>query len=332
MALYHCAKSGETKMRRFFKWLMITLVVLMVGTIAVFWESDRDAAAMKAKYASATSQFIDIGGGMKIHARDEGKRDGRVMVLIHGSNSSLHTWEPWVQRLGGQYRVISMDMPGHGLTGPNPARDYHYAVFIDVVDKVMTKMGVAKFTIAGNSMGGGIAWHYAVAHPDRVEGLVLVDAAGAPQWQAKKVPIGFKLARMPVVKELARYVTPRSVFESSLHASVSNQAIVTPQAVDRYFDLNLYPGNRQATMDRFALVHNVEPADKAALGAIKVPTLIMWGDEDGLIPVGNAKWFADMIPGSKSVIYPKIGHLPMEEVADQSAADMGAFMAGLPKP
>ena len=319
-------------MRRFFKWLAVFVVVALVGALAVFWESDRDAAAMKAKYGSPASQFVDIGDGLIVHARDEGKRDGRVIVLIHGSNASLHTWEPWVARLGGSYRIISMDMQGHGLTGPHPKRDYHYSAFVDVVDKVTSKLGVAKFTIGGNSMGGGIAWHYAVAHPDRVEGLILVDAAGAPQWQAKKVPIGFRVARMPVIKELARVITPRSLFESSLKASVSNQAIVTPQAVDRYWDLNLYPGNRQATMDRFALVHNVEPADKASLSAIKVPTLIMWGDEDTLIPVANAKWFADAIPGSKTVIYPRIGHIPMEETADQSAADAGSFMAALPKP
>ena len=319
-------------MRRFFKWLAVGLLLLVGGALAIFWQSDRDPAAMKAKYGSAASQFVDIGDGLSVHARDEGKRDGRIIVLVHGSNASLHTWEPWVKRLGSTYRIISMDMPGHGLTGPNPKRDYHYSVFVDVVDKVTEKLGVAKFTIGGNSMGGGIAWHYAVAHPDRVEGLILVDAAGAPRWESKTTPIGFRIARMPVIKELARVITPRSLFESSLKASVSNQAIVTPTAVDRYWDLNLYPGNRQATMDRFALVHNVEPAGKTALAAIKVPTLIMWGEEDGLIPVANAKWFADAIAGSQTVIYPKIGHIPMEETPDQSAADVMQFMAALPKP
>ena len=303
------------------------LLLLIIAGLALGWQPDRDAAAMKAKYTNSASRFIDLGNGLNVHVRVEGNASGAPVLLVHGSNSSLHTWEPWVKRLGARYQIISLDLPGHGLTGPDPSRDYHYTRFVEVVDQTMTKLGVERFAIAGNSMGGGVAWHYAIAHPDRVTALGLIDAAGAPQWKARSVPLGFRLARMPVIRELAQYVTPRAMIEKSLHQSVSNQSIVTDKMVDRYWELLLYPGNRQATLDRFALVHNVEPASEQRLSSLKMPVLIMWGAEDALIPVSSADWFAKAIPAAKRIIYPNIGHVPMEENAGQSAADFDAFLA-----
>jgi pimeloyl-ACP methyl ester carboxylesterase len=313
-------------MLKILKWLAI-LFAFLVAVILIFgWKSDLDATEMKAKYSNASSQFVNLGGGLSVHARDEGNADAPVLVLIHGSNSSLQTWEPWVKRLGADYRIISLDLPGHGLTGANPTRDYHYKAFVDVVDRVLTQLKVDKFAIAGNSMGGAVAWHYVLAHPDRVTAIGLIDAAGAPAWQAKTIPIGFRLARTPILRDIMRTVTPRFVVASSLKSSVSKKEIVDDAMIDRYWELLLFPGNRQASIDRFALAHNVEPASKEKLAAIKVPTLIMWGAEDGLIPVSSAKWFAQAIPQAKSVIYPGVGHIPMEEIPDQSAKDMKAFL------
>ncbi|MEQ1548557.1 MAG: alpha/beta hydrolase [Chakrabartia sp.] len=313
-------------MKRIFKWLAIIVLVAIIGGVVAGWTPDTDPKAMRAKYTNAASQFVDLGGGLNVHVRDEGPRDGPVILLVHGSNASLHTWEPWVARLGDTYRIISLDLPGHGLTGANPSGDYHYKAFVDVVDRVAIKLQAGRFTIGGNSMGGGVAWHYALTHPDKVEALVLVDAAGVPGWQARKVPIGFKIARMPVIKELARIITPRSLIEKSLDTTLSNKAIINDVMIDRYWELLRYPGNRKATLDRFALVHNVESATKASVSQIKAPTLILWGAEDNLIPVSSGRWFADSIPGSKLVVYPGIGHAPMEEAADQSAADLRGWL------
>jgi pimeloyl-ACP methyl ester carboxylesterase len=318
-------------MKRFFKWLGIALLVLIAGGFVLGYTPDTDPEAMKAKYAYGASTFLAIEPGLNVHIRDEGKPDGPALVLIHGSNASLHTWEPWVKRLGMDYRIISLDLPGHGLTGPHPSGVYDYPVFVDVVDKVLTRLKVDRAVIAGNSMGGGVSWMYAISHPEKTAGVILIDAAGAPQWQARKVPIGFRLARMPVIKEVARYIMPRSMFESSLKTSVSVQSLVTPETVDRYWELNRFPGNREATMRRFALQHNNRPATGEALAKIKVPVMIMWGEEDNLIPVNSAKWFAQQLPGSTLVIYPKVGHLPMEEVADRSAADVKAWLASTAK-
>jgi pimeloyl-ACP methyl ester carboxylesterase len=317
-------------MKRFFKYLGILIAILLIAGFAIGYTPDSDPAAMKAKYGSASSQFIDVGGGLKLHARDEGKRDGPVLVLLHGSNASLQTWEPWVAQLGSRYRVISLDQIGHGLTGANPTNDYSPKAFVDTLDAALTKIGVSKFALAGNSMGGGIAVHYVLAHPEKLSALILVDAGGAPNSEPKSTPIGFKVARMPVIKELVRYITPRSIIEKSMHQTLANDAIIDDKMIDRYWELLRYPGNREATGYRFSAPR--VPFDAAALGKIAIPTLVMWGKEDQLIPVSAADWFTHAIPGAQEVIYPGIGHIPMEEAAGQSANDVDAFLKGIATP
>ena len=313
-------------MKRIFKWLGGLLLVAAIALLALGYTPDTDPAAMRAKYASPASRFVDVGGGLTMHVRDEGNPNGPVLVLLHGSNASLHTWEPWVERLKGKYWIISLDQIGHGLTGPNPTGQYDGLAFVGTLNALMNKLGVSRFALAGNSMGGYVAWEYALAYPDKLTHLVLIDAAGPPDDPNKKLPIGFRLARTPGINKLAEIITPRAVFEKSLHGSVSNQAIVTPAMVDRYWELNRYPGNRAATGARFAQYANRD-RNAAGLSQLRVPTLILWGAEDKLIPVSGADWFASRIPGAKKIVYPGIGHIPMEETPDRSAADLDAFLS-----
>lgn len=313
-------------MKRAFKWIGGLLLVALIAGFAIGYTPDTDPAEMRAKYASKASQFIDIGGGLTMHVRDQGNPAGPVLVLLHGSNSSLHTWEPWVARLGARYRIISLDQIGHGLTGPNPTGQYDGAAFVGTLDALLTKLGVSKFALAGNSMGGYVAWEYALAHPDKLTNLVLVDAAGPPDDPNKKLPIGFRIAHTPGLSKIALVITPRSLFEKSIHGSVSNHAIITPDVIDRYWELNRYPGNRAATGARFAQ-YNKRDTNTVRLGELKLPTLILWGDQDKLIPVSGADWFAARIPGSVKIVYAGIGHMPMEETADRSAADLDAFLS-----
>lgn len=313
-------------MKRVFKWIGGLLLIAVIALLALGYTPDTDPAAMRAKYASAASKFVAVGGGLKMHVRDEGKPDGPVLVLLHGSNASLHTWEPLVERLKGKYRIISLDQIGHGLTGPNPTGQYDGLAFVGTLNTLLSKLGVNRFALAGNSMGGYVAWEYALAYPEKLTHLILIDAAGPPDDPGKKLPIGFRIARMPGVSKLAQVITPRSVFEKSLRGSVSNQSIVTPAMVDRYWELNRYPGNRAATGARFAQYAN-RARNVGGLGQITTPTLILWGTEDKLIPVSGADWFAARIPGSVKIVYPSIGHIPMEEAPDRTAADLDAFLS-----
>lgn len=315
-------------LRKIIGWTALILGLLVAGGLALGYTPDTDPAAMRAKYTTAEDRFVDLGGGLTVRVRDTGPRDAPVIVLVHGSNASLETWQPWADRLQRKFRVIRYDQPGHGLTGPSPTRAYAGADMAGILDRLVAKLGVTRFVLAGNSMGGWVAWNYALAHSDKLAGLVLVDASGAPEQGKVDLPIGFRIARTPVLRDIGLIVTPRSVIERSAHQSVSVQSVVTPAMVDRYWEMLRYPGNRQATLDRFSLPRvPITPVEARSLG--QVPVLVMWGTEDKLIPIEQGRWFAANIPGAQSAFYPATGHIPMEERPDRSAADVAKFAAGL---
>ncbi|OYY91492.1 MAG: alpha/beta hydrolase [Sphingomonas sp. 28-66-16] len=319
-------------MRKFLGWLALVLMVVVGGALLYFRTPDTDPAAMRAKYGGPPSQYVDLGGGLTVHLRDTGPREAPVLMLIHGSNASLHTWEPWAARLGKRYRIIRFDLPGHGLTGPSPSRNYSSAAFVDVVEKVRAKLGVDHMVLAGNSMGGGVAWHYALMYPEHLRGLVLVDASGQPEPGNQSPPLAFRIARLPVLRDLAAMITPRSLIADALPSAFSDKKFADDKAIDLYWELLRYSGNRTATIDRFSTAPDYATAEK--LARIRTPTLILWGQEDRLIPVSSAHWLHDRLPGSQLIIYPGTGHVPMEERADQSAADVYRFieMKALPAP
>lgn len=313
--------------RRRWPWI-VAIVVVAIGLLpVVFRVPDISAAKLRAKYTNAASEFIAVAPGLSVHVRDEGRKDAPVLMLIHGSNASLQTWEPWVARLGDRYRLISLDLPGHGLTGPSPTDDYSAAGFGSVISAVAKAKRLDRFALAGNSMGGWVAWNFANAHPDVVSGLILVDAAGAPSKTKSEPPLAFKIARLPVIRDIAIGITPRGLIEKSVHQTLAVQSVITPAMVDRYWELLRYPGNRAATLVRFS-TPRTEP-DPANLSRITAPTLILWGREDHLIPVDASEWFAKAIPHAKVIVYDGVGHAPMEEVPDRSAGDVAAFLASL---
>lgn len=322
------------------KWLwrgLALLVVAIAGAFLIFRVPVTDPAEMRAKYGGPPSQFVELADGRSVHLRDEGPRDAPAIVLLHGSNADLHTWQPWVEDLREDYRVIRYDQRGHGLTGPAGDGDYRREAFVADVERVADALGLERFVLGGNSMGGAVAMGYAMAHPQRLDGLVLVDAGGVPmdhrdESAASEVNdeeaggnLLFTLARLPGINALVASITPRSLIEQSLSQSVSNQAVVTPAAVDRYWELLRYPGNRAATLDRFALPR--EEYARANVARVAVPTLVMWGEEDALIPFSAAHWYSDALPKAELVHYPGIGHLPMEEAPERSAADLRAWLA-----
>lgn len=309
-------------MRRLGKWLAILAAVLGVAFIALR-TPDTDPAEMRAKYGGAPSQFVDLGNGLTVHLRDEGPRGVPVLVLLHGSNADLHTWDAWTRAMPS-FRVIRFDQIGHGLTGPNPTGGHSPEAMVAVLERLRARLGIERFALAGNSMGGGVAALYAMQHPQHLTALVLIDAGGAPKAGGERGNIGFKLAATPGVSWLMQSITPRRIVERSLRQSVSNQAVVTPAAVDRYWELLRYPGNRKATAERFSTPRRTFTPQQ--LAAIKTPTLILWGAEDRLIGPDAAQWYARHIKGAELKIYPGTGHLPHEEAAERSADDAKLFV------
>lgn len=302
------------------------LAALALMPLAGACATDIPAATLEQRYTTPASRFLTVSDGTRVHVRDDGRRDGPVLVLLHGSNAALQTWEPWVRALGGRFRIVSLDFPGHGLTGPSASRAYGGPAFVRVVDDVVSALGITRFALAGNSMGGAVAWQYTLAHPDRVSHLILVNAAGYPRTGATRPPLIFRLIRTPGVGEALSRLPNRGLVERNLKEVIADDALVTPAMVDTYAELIRRPGNRQATLDRM----RAPPADPGAwqrIPTIRVPTLVLWGEVDPWIPASDAARFAADIPGARTIIYPGIGHVPQEEVPARSAADVAAFIA-----
>ncbi|HUJ73685.1 MAG TPA: alpha/beta fold hydrolase, partial [bacterium] len=213
------------------------LVIAAVAVIALNWAPDRPVSALAPRWAPPPSQFVEI-AGLSVHLRDEGPRsDPSPIVLIHGTSASLHTWQGWAEALRGQRRVVRFDLPGFGLTGPSPEGDYSLAAYARFVGAVLDKLEIRRCVLAGNSLGGGVAWTTALAMPQRVDKLVLVDAAGYPLPPTSNP--GFRLARMPVVNRLMEYILPRGLIAASVRQVYGDPAKVTPELVDRYYELTL---------------------------------------------------------------------------------------------
>jgi pimeloyl-ACP methyl ester carboxylesterase len=274
-----------------------------------------------ARYANAHSRFIDVGGA-HAHVRDEGNPDGIPVVLIHGSMGSLHMWEGWLPELAGKARLVSVDLPGHGLTGAWPRDEYTIDAYADFVEVLVDTLNLDRFVLVGHSMGGAVAWSFAATRPQRVSQLVLVDAAGYPR-ESGSVPLPTRLARMPVVGDLGIYFKPDRLARRSLLEVYGDPAMVTPERVARYAELQRFPGNREATVQR---ARTQEPLDPAPLKRLDVPTLILWGAVDRWVPVADAFRFQNDIKGAQLEIFEKLGHNPMEEDPKATAAAVAAFL------
>lgn len=305
------------------------LLLLALATLLGGCAKDLPAVEAERRYASADSRFLSLSDGVRLHVRDQGPRDAPVLVLAHGSNASLHTWEPWVRELSGRWRVVSFDFPAHGLTGPSASGVYNGATYVRVVQEMADALGIERFTLAGNSMGGYVAWRYALAHPERLTGLILVDAAGYPRDGG--APFVFQLARAPVLGEMFSGLTNRSMLEANLRDVIVDDNLVTPAMVTRYHDLLMREGNRDATLKRLRQKQD-DPDAWRRIASIATPTLVLWGDADPWIPLSDGERFAREIRGAQLVVYRGIGHIPQEETAARSAADVDAFLRLIHRP
>ena len=292
-------------------------------SLALTWAPDRSVAELTQQWAPPPSQFVDV-KGLLVHVRDEGwHEDPAPIVLIHGTSSSLHTWEGWVKELKKQHRVITMDLPGFGLTGPNQTDDYHIANYSQFILDLMDAMHVNHAVLGGNSLGGEIAWHVAAAAPNRVDKLILVDAGGYA-FTPLAIPLGFKLARLPAMSWLMTHTLPHSMMEQSVKNVYGDPEKVTSALVDRYEAMTLRAGNRHALGIRMKQLD--QGADADLIKNIHAPTLILWGGKDKLIPPENAAWFQRDIVGSKLIMFDELGHVPQEENPVVTLAAVNIFL------
>lgn len=313
--------------------LALVLAALVAGAGLIAYHPDLPAAELERRYADADSQFIDIAGS-RVHFKDLGSSDQPALLLVHGTASSLHTWDGWAKRLGERFRILSLDLPGYGLTGANAAGedgggDYSIRYRLEVIETLMRERGVHRLAVAGNSLGGLIAWRYAAEHPERVAAAILVNAAGAPRDEApRREPAGFRvidLASMPLLRDLMTSLTPRFLIRDALRQVYADPSKVTDALVDRHHAMLLREGNRRAMVEAAAQGTLTGPAPVSP-EQVRQPTLVMWGRLDSWIPVADAERFHDALPDSELLIFEHAGHVPMEEMPQETAAGALDFL------
>ncbi len=302
---------------------MIAIVVLLLaltGGGAWLYTPDKSRAELEARYHVAPGDYIEC-AGMRLHVRDTGRRDGPVLIMLHGFGSSLDTWDAWATLLDPEYRVIRYDLPGFGLSGADPTGDYSDARDLAVLAALMDRMGVARATLIGNSLGGKLAWLFAVRYPERVERLVLIspDGFASPGFEYGRKP------SVPAMLKVLPYTLPSFMVRMSLAPAYADSRALTDARVERYRDMMLAPGVRTAILARMQQVMLENPVP--LLRRIAAPTLLLWGERDGMIPFSNANNYLHDIPGSTVVALPGLGHVPMEEAPARSLEPVKAFLA-----
>jgi len=304
------------------KILFYFIIILTIGVFILFFHRDISLDKLKLKYANIESSFISV-KNIDIHYRDEGNQtDSIPIILIHGTGASLHTFDDWTNKLKYSKRVIRLDLPAYGLTGPFVDRDYSILNYTSFLKEFLETLDIKQCIIAGNSLGGEIAWNFALEKPDIVKKLILINSGGFPS-SSKSVPIAFRLAQTPVINKVVRFITPFFIVRSSVENVFFDKSKVTDSLVERYFDLCLREGNRQAFIDRLGIGKRNNYIN---ISNIKQPTLILWGADDLLIPVENAYKFQNSLPNNKLVILENSGHVPMEENPFESIKHVIEFL------
>ena len=308
--------------------MIMTLSALLIVALLLgggwLWTPDKSRVGLEAVYADAPSEFVEA-AGLRLHVRQSGAlgahTDVPVVILLHGFGSSLHTWEPWAQKLAATHRVIRLDLPGAGLTGADPTGDYSDLRSVQILAALMDHLGIARATLVGHSMGGRLAWRFAAQQPARVDKLVLV----APDGFASP---GFEYGKAPEVTapvRLMQYALPKALLRMSLAPAYADPVRMTEETVTRYHDMMLAPGVRTALIARMQQLVLQDPLP--FLQRIQAPTLLLWGEKDAMIPLAHAQDYLRAIPNVKLVVIPGVGHLPHEETPADSLPAVQAFLA-----
>ncbi len=306
--------------------IIIILSIVGVAVVALglwLWTPDRPRGALEAKYLSSPSDMRDV-AGVRMDVRDTGPRDGPAVIMIHGLGSSLHTWKDWAKALDSQYRVVRFDMPGAGLSEPDPTHDYSDARVRFLLAALMDQLGIQKAALIGNSIGGRIAWGFAARNPERVTKLVLVspDGFASPGFAYGKAP------KVPAIAGLAKYVLPKIFVKMNVAPAYADPSRLSEATLDRYYELLLAPGVRGALIDRMGQTVLEDP--EPLLRRITIPVLLVWGEKDALIPISNAADYQRDLPNVRFAPLPGLGHVPQEEAPAVSLVPVREFLAAQP--
>ncbi|WP_197274419.1 alpha/beta fold hydrolase [Novosphingobium sp. AAP93] len=302
---------------RIVRWACVFLLLAIAALAIWLYAPDRSRAALEAAYPGEYRTVL----GQRLRYRDTGPRDAPALILLHGFGSSLDTWEPWAKALSGEYRVVRLDLPGFGLTGPDPTGDYSDERTLAILAGLMDQLHLQRATFIGNSLGGRFAWEFAARYPQRVDKLVLIspDGFASPGFEYGKAP------EVPLVMNLMPWVGPRSLIRANLAPAWAHPDALPDAVLERYRDLLLAPGVRQAILDRTRQTILSDPSPR--LRSIAAPTLLLWGELDQMIPVRNAEDYLRLMPRAALVRLPGMGHVPFEESPAAALPPLQRFLA-----
>ncbi len=296
-------------------------LILLVGLAFWLWTPDRSRAELEARYLNSPSDLVDL-GGFRMHVRDTGPKNAPTLILLHGFGSSLHTWDGWAGQLEREHRVVRLDLPGAGLSDPDPTGDYSDARTHALILKLMDRLAIQQAVFIGNSLGGRIAWTFAAKHPERVVRLILISPDG---FASPGFAYGQK-AEVPALLSVMTFVLPKALYRPKIEAAYADPERLSAEVLNRYYDLTLAPGCREAMLARMHQTVLVDP--RPILPTIPQPVLLLWGQKDALIPMANAQDYRKALPNASLITFDNLGHVPHEEDAAESVAPLLAFLAG----
>ena len=291
----------------------LSLVILITTNIT----KDIPLKDLKSEFKNESSRFAEV-DGILVHYTDEG--EGTPIILLHGTGASLHTWDLWAEKLKENYRVLRITLPGFGLSGPRLDKRYEIKDYVNLLDSFVELVGIEKFYLVGNSLGGSIAWLYTSFYDEKIKKLILINSSG---FEMVEIPFVIRIARNNFLNFLVKKTSAKFLIKKSLKEVYYDDKLISKSTIDRYYKLNLREGNRQAFVDR-ALINYVDYTSR--LKKIKSPTLILWGENDEWINVKYAQKFKSMIKDSRVSIMNRTGHIPMEEKPYESLKIMQDFL------
>jgi pimeloyl-ACP methyl ester carboxylesterase len=298
--------------------IVLTAFVLLAALL--LWTPDKSKAELEKIYGTPQTAYVSA-LGVKVHYQDTGPSKNPIPILfLHGFGSSLQTWDNWSEALSKEYRVISVDLPGFGLTGEDPSGIYTDARSVEVLEAFLKELQIPKVVLVGNSMGGKFAWQFAARYPNEVSKLVLIspDGYASPGMEYGKKP------NVPAIADLYRYFFSKTFLAMNLEPAYADPNTLNDSLVNRYYDLMLAPGVRGAILARMQQTVLQDPVP--SLTTIQVPTLLLWGEKDAFIPIANSNDYLKVMPNAKRVSLPNIGHLPQEEQPAIGLAALKEFL------
>ncbi|MEI6483398.1 MAG: alpha/beta hydrolase [Betaproteobacteria bacterium] len=297
------------------------IAFLLALSVWLAWTPDKTEQVLLQSYSRPGTARLMV-QQQPVFVQDSGLREAPAILLLHGFGASLQAWDDWAPALEKNLRVLRIDIPGFGLSGPAVNQDYSDAADVARVIAVMDQLGVQQVIVAGHSMGGRIAWNLAAAHPERVSKLVLISPDGFPDPNAKSD----KTYEVPALLGLLPYSLPKWALRmGGVAPAFADERKLTPQMMQRYHDMMLAPGVRTALLERMRQTRNSDPVSR--LQSIKAPTLLLWGEKDAFIPVSNAQDYLKAMPQATLVTLPGVGHVLHEEAPKASVQAVLDFLS-----